>query len=117
MLQLNCFLIEVFVKIAEESRRHRALLLDMGDESAKLKFLVSAGKGGAPKGEAGAKGKGKGPFGPMGMGMGPMGPMPPGPMNPMTMMANMAMKGGKGPFMPYGKGAWKGKWHLGDATG
>ena len=27
------------MKIAEEGRRHRALLVDMGDESAKLKFL------------------------------------------------------------------------------
>ena len=33
---------QVFVKICEESRRHRALLLDMGDESAKLKFSGAA---------------------------------------------------------------------------
>ncbi|CAK9107080.1 unnamed protein product [Durusdinium trenchii] len=34
---------QVFVKIAEEGRRHRALLVDMGDESAKLKFVVPKG--------------------------------------------------------------------------
>ena len=37
------------MKIAEESRRHRALLVDMGDESAKLKF---SGASGAAKGVA-----------------------------------------------------------------
>ena len=36
------FFRQVFVKICEESRRHRALLLDMGDESAKLKFSGAA---------------------------------------------------------------------------
>ena len=37
--QCTGWLCQVFVKIAEEGRRHRALLVDMGDESAKLKFL------------------------------------------------------------------------------
>ena len=36
------------MKIAEEGRRHRALLVDMGDESAKLKFLHGVTPG--PKG-------------------------------------------------------------------
>eukprot|EP00435_Cladocopium_sp_Y103_P004586 s1758_g1.t1 len=107
---------QVFVKIAEESRRHRALLVDMGDESAKLKFTgVAKGAvavGGVAKG-ADAKGaKGSGPKG--GFGKGPMavGPMQPAmnPMAAMANMANMAMKGGKGGFMPFGKGkSWKGK--------
>merc|ERR1719446_1749123 len=35
---------QVFVKIAEEGRRHRALLLDLGDESAKLNIKQGSGK-------------------------------------------------------------------------
>ena len=42
------------MKIAEESRRHRALLVDMGDESAKLKFS------GAAKGTVATGGRGVG---------------------------------------------------------
>ncbi|CAK9060614.1 unnamed protein product [Durusdinium trenchii] len=54
---------QVFVKIAEEGRRHRALLVDMGDESAKLKFVVPKGpmKGSGPfEGHKGDKGFEKG---------------------------------------------------------
>lgn len=108
---------QVFVKIAEESRRHRALLVDMGDESAKLKF---SGASGAAKGVAvggakgtdskGAKGQAKGTFGKGPVAVGPMGPAAMNPMAAMANMANMAMKGGKGGFMPFGKGkSWKGK--------
>eukprot|EP00930_Biecheleria_cincta_P033958 TRINITY_DN234_c0_g1_i1.p1 TRINITY_DN234_c0_g1~~TRINITY_DN234_c0_g1_i1.p1 ORF type:complete len:881 (+),score=282.92 TRINITY_DN234_c0_g1_i1:72-2714(+) len=37
---------QIFVKIAEETRRHRALLLDLGDESAKLKINKNHSGGG-----------------------------------------------------------------------
>lgn len=114
---------QVFVKIAEEGRRHRALLVDMGDESAKLKFLhgghgvtpgpkgvgfVSPGKGESKGAPVAPKGAAKG------FAKGPMNPGPMGGMNPMasmaSAMANMAagMKGGKGGFPFKGKG-WKGK--------
>eukprot|EP00438_Fugacium_kawagutii_P032696 Skav204470 [mRNA] locus=scaffold5533:92951:93414:- [translate_table: standard] len=43
-------MVDVFVKIAEEARRHRGLLLDMGDESAKLKFAATVGAKGGPVG-------------------------------------------------------------------
>lgn len=107
---------QVFVKICEESRRHRALLLDMGDESAKLKFSGAAkgsmtSAGGAKGADSkGAKGQAKGGFGKGPMPVGPMGPQQMNPMAAMANMANMAMKGGKGGFMPFGKGkTWKGK--------
>eukprot|EP00928_Gymnodinium_smaydae_P072685 TRINITY_DN55_c0_g1_i1.p1 TRINITY_DN55_c0_g1~~TRINITY_DN55_c0_g1_i1.p1 ORF type:complete len:891 (+),score=345.70 TRINITY_DN55_c0_g1_i1:63-2675(+) len=37
----------LFVKLAEESRRHRKLLVDSGDETAKLKIAVATAAGGA----------------------------------------------------------------------
>ncbi|CAE7700927.1 HNRNPUL1 [Symbiodinium sp. CCMP2592] len=120
---------QVFVKIAEEGRRHRALLVDMGDESAKLKITHAVSshhhKGGnygggkdSGKGMKGhSKGYGKGimPVGPIGM-----GPMQQGMGAPMAGMAPMAPMGnmGKGKdfgkgygHMPFGKGGkgWKGK--------
>lgn len=113
---------QVFVKIAEEGRRHRALLVDMGDESAKLKIthaVSSHHKGGKDSGKGmGMKGHSKG----YGKGIMPVGPIGMGPMQqgmggaPMGMapMGNMG-KGkdfGKGyGHMPFGKGGkgWKGK--------
>eukprot|EP00933_Yihiella_yeosuensis_P020190 TRINITY_DN1624_c1_g1_i1.p1 TRINITY_DN1624_c1_g1~~TRINITY_DN1624_c1_g1_i1.p1 ORF type:complete len:922 (+),score=332.71 TRINITY_DN1624_c1_g1_i1:84-2768(+) len=101
---------QVFVKIAEEARRHRAVLLDMGEESAKLKFqlpaaamapatsgLMASLKGGAPKGAG--KGLGKALAGGFGKAV---------------TTPTMAVKGGKG-SAPYpqakgfGKGLWKGR--------
>lgn len=49
---------QVFVKIAEETRRHRALLLDLGEESAKLNIKTKQGGGGNWKqGDGGGKWK------------------------------------------------------------
>lgn len=96
---------QVFVKIAEEGRRHRSLLVDMGDESARLKCIMPKGL----KGEKGDKGKGKG-FGKDGFGKDGFKGMSMGMANMAAQMASMAMgKGGKG-FMPFkGKGWGKGK--------
>lgn len=55
---------QVFAKIAEEARRHRALMIDAGEDSHKLNFAVAApqgeGKGWVEKGEGKGWGKNSG---------------------------------------------------------
>lgn len=77
---------QVFVKIAEEARRYRSLLIDVGEESAKLKIRASASH--QERQNRPPKGAGKGP-----------GPMP---------FAKGASKGPSGQFQVGHKGAPKG---------
>lgn len=78
---------QVFVKIAEEARRHRSLLIDIGEESAKLKIRATASH--QERQNRPPKGAGKGP-----------GPMP--------FAIKGASKGPSGPFQGGHKGAPKG---------
>lgn len=99
---------QVFVKLAEEGRRHRNLLFDAGDASVKLNFPVaqpqSDGKGdGKGFGKGPAKGQGKSVLPPFAAGKGVQ--RPPFQAAMPGNFAPNAKGGNKGGFRPQGFGA------------